>query len=239
MVSLNHHLGVAPPSPPHAADNVSGPSPILPHRQLATHAAPAVSLSAAVATPSLPNGLHSSEPLAPHDAIQVPTASFPPSSFGEPMLPSSHRAAATTIGATTGAPHAGSRHTQRHPPTTHIYHQGRSATFFLNWMGKTQLIVVPHQRVFKLTEFYPMDLAFLFQEVYMVLEKKRIYNFSLQVIKRDWNVAPHLFLKVQLSQTMYAELARTPYSIDVATGGGAAARARALDEHGLLSVSTS
>eukprot|EP00965_Chrysotila_dentata_P179025 5911998-Pleurochrysis_carterae.AAC.1 len=96
------------------------------------------------------------------------------------------------------------RKEQRFPPSTHLYMQGRLSNVYLSWQGKTNLFVIPHQRVFKLTEFYPMDLGFLFQEIYSMMEQKRVNNFTMHVFKRDWEVAPHLFIKLGMSQDAYA-----------------------------------
>ena len=100
---------------------------------------------------------------------------------------------------------------QKYAPNTHMYYQGRLATFYLNWQGKTQLIVVPHQKLYKLTEFYPLDLGYLFQEIYSVMEQKRVNNFSLHVFKRDWEVAPHLFIKIGMAQDLYNQFVSVPH----------------------------
>lgn len=100
---------------------------------------------------------------------------------------------------------------QKYAPSTHLYYQGRLATFYLNWQGKTQLIVVPHQKVFKLTELYPLDLGYLFQEIYGIMEQKRINNFTLHVFKRDWEVAPHLFIKIGMGQDLYNQFVSVPH----------------------------
>tara|TARA_B100000676_G_C17920411_1_gene755147 strand:- start:166 stop:741 length:576 start_codon:yes stop_codon:yes gene_type:complete len=100
---------------------------------------------------------------------------------------------------------------QKFAPNTHLYYQGRLASFYLNWHGKTQLIVIPHQKVYKLTEFYPLDLGYLFQEVYSVMEQKRVQNFTLHVFKRDWEVAPHLFIKVGMAQDIYSQFVSVPH----------------------------
>lgn len=100
---------------------------------------------------------------------------------------------------------------QKYAPATHMYYQGRLATFYLNWQGKTQLVVVPHQKLYKLTEFYPLDLGYLFQEIYGVMEQKRVNNFTLHVFKRDWEVAPHLFIKIGMAQDLYNQFASVPH----------------------------
>lgn len=101
---------------------------------------------------------------------------------------------------------------QKFPPTTHLYYQGRLSNFYLSWQGRTNLIVVPHQRVYKLTEIYPLDLSYMFQEIYTVVEQKSIRNFTMHVFKRDWEVSPHLFFKVGMSQQAYESFTRGPIS---------------------------
>lgn len=100
---------------------------------------------------------------------------------------------------------------QKYAPSTHLYYQGRLVSFYLNWQGKTQLIVVPHQKVYRLTEFYPLDLGYLFQEIYGVMEQKRVNNFTMHVFKRDWEVAPHLFLKIGMAQDLYNQFVTVPH----------------------------
>ena len=100
---------------------------------------------------------------------------------------------------------------QKYAPNTHLYYQGRLANFFLNWQGKTQLVVVPHQKLYKLTEFYPLDLGYLFQEVYSIMEQKRVNNFTIHVFKRDWDVAPHLFIKIGMAQDLYNQFVTVPH----------------------------
>lgn len=100
---------------------------------------------------------------------------------------------------------------QKYAPNTHMYYQGRLASFYLNWQGKTQLIVIPHQKLYKLTEFYPLDLGYLFQEIYSVMEQKRVNNFTLHVFKRDWEVAPHLFIKIGMAQDLYNQFVSVPH----------------------------
>ena len=100
---------------------------------------------------------------------------------------------------------------QKYAPNSHMYYQGRLATFYLNWQAKTQLVVVPHQKLYKLTEFYPLDLGYLFQEIYSVMEQKRVNNFTLHVFKRDWEVAPHLFIKIGMAQDLYNQFVSVPH----------------------------
>lgn len=100
---------------------------------------------------------------------------------------------------------------QKFAPSSHLYYQGRLCNFYLNWQGKTQLIVIPHQKVFKLTEFYPLDLGYLFQEIYTIMEQKRVQNFTLHIFKRDWDVAPHLFIKIGMPQDQYSQFVSVPH----------------------------
>jgi len=100
---------------------------------------------------------------------------------------------------------------QKFAPSSHLYLQGRLSNIYLNWENRTSLVVIPHQRVFKLTELYPLDLGYLFQEIYSVMEQKRVQNFTISVFKRDWNVAPHLFLRVSMHQDLYKEFLTTPH----------------------------
>ena len=100
---------------------------------------------------------------------------------------------------------------QKYAPNNHLYYQGRLVNIYLNWQGKTQLIVIPHQKLYKLTEFYPLDLGYLFQEIYSVMEQKRVQNFSLHVFKRDWDIAPHLFLKIGMAQELYNQFVSVPH----------------------------
>ena len=100
---------------------------------------------------------------------------------------------------------------QKYAPSTHLYYQGRLANFYINWQGKTQLIIIPHQKCYKLTEFYPLDLGYLFQEIYSVMEQKRVMNFTLHVFKRDWDVAPHLFIKIGMAQDLYNQFVAVPH----------------------------
>lgn len=103
------------------------------------------------------------------------------------------------------------RREQKFPPNTHLYMQGRLVNIYLNWHGRTNLIVIPHQRAFKLTNFYPIDLGYIFQEIYAVMEQKRVNNFSLHIFKRDWEVAPHLFVKIGMSQDQYKQFTSGPH----------------------------
>ncbi len=100
---------------------------------------------------------------------------------------------------------------QKYAPSSHLYYQGRLANFYLNWQGKTQIVVIPHQKCYKLTEMYPLDLGYLFQELYSLMEQKRVNNFTIHVFKRDWDVAPHLFLKVGMGQEMYNQFVSVPH----------------------------
>lgn len=120
----------------------------------------------------------------------------------------------------------GSRPTreQKFAPQTHLYYQGRLSNMYLNWQNKTQLVVIPHQKVFKLTEMYPLDLGYLFQEIYSIMEQKRIQNFTLHIFKRDWDVAPHLFIKVGMPQDLYQQFAGGPH---INAGAGAVVAAPA------------
>jgi hypothetical protein len=101
---------------------------------------------------------------------------------------------------------------QKFPPSTHLYHQGRLCTFYVSWQGRTNLIVVPHQRVYKMTEFYPLDLSYIFQEIQTVVEQKNVRNYTTHIYKRDWEVSPHLFFKVGMPQQAYENFAGGPLS---------------------------
>ena len=102
---------------------------------------------------------------------------------------------------------------QKFPPSSHIYYQGRLATFYLNWQGKSQIVVVPAQRVFRITEIYPLDLHFLFQEIYGLMYQRRVSTFSMHIFKRDWEVAPHLFIKLSMSAESYKQFVTVPNAI--------------------------
>ena len=102
------------------------------------------------------------------------------------------------------------RREQKYPPPTHLYHQGRLSNVFLSWDGRCNLIVVPHQCVFKITEMYPIDIGHLFQEIYTLMEQKSVRNFTLHIYRRDWNVSPHLFLKVGMPQRAYETFTTGP-----------------------------
>ena len=92
---------------------------------------------------------------------------------------------------------------QKFPPSTHLYHQGRLVNVYLSWGVRPNLIAVPHQRVYKMTEFYPLDLAYLFQEMQGVVESKNVRNYTFHIYKRDWDVSPHLFFKIGMPQKAY------------------------------------
>jgi hypothetical protein len=100
---------------------------------------------------------------------------------------------------------------QKYAPATHLYHQGRLISFYLNWQGKTQLIGIPHIKCFKVTELYPLDLGYMFQEMYSIMEQKRVQNFSIHIFKRDWDVAPHLFFKIGMAQELYNNFVTVPH----------------------------
>lgn len=101
---------------------------------------------------------------------------------------------------------------QKFPPSTHLYYQGRLSNFYVSWQGRTNLIVVPHQRVYKMTEFYPLDLSYIFQEIQTVVEQKNVRNYTTHIYKRDWEVSPHLFFKIGMPQQAYENFAGGPLS---------------------------
>lgn len=101
---------------------------------------------------------------------------------------------------------------QKFPPASHLYYQGRLCNFFLSWQGRTNIIVIPHQRVFKMTEFYPLDLSYMFQEMQTVVEQKNVRNFTTHIYKRDWEVSPHLFFKLGMPQQAYENFTTGPLS---------------------------
>ena len=43
------------------------------------------------------------------------------------------------------------------------------------------------------------------------MEQKRVQNFTLHVFKRDWEVAPHLFIKVGMAQDIYSQFVSVPH----------------------------
>lgn len=101
---------------------------------------------------------------------------------------------------------------QKFPPPSHLYFQGRLCNFYVSWQGRANLIVVPHQRVFKMTEFYPLDLSYMFQEMQTVVEQKNVRNFTTHIYKRDWEVSPHLFFKIGMPPQAYENFTGGPLS---------------------------
>ena len=92
---------------------------------------------------------------------------------------------------------------QKFPPSTHLYSTGRLSTIYLDWRGRCQLIVVPQQRCWKLNEFYPLDMHFMFCEIINILEQKKVRNYGMHIFQRDWDVSPHLHIRVSMPQAAY------------------------------------
>lgn len=93
---------------------------------------------------------------------------------------------------------------QLFPPASHLYYSGRLCNIFLNWMGEFGLIVIPHQRVFKMTQFYPVDLSYMFQEIHDVVEERGVRSFTVHIYKHNWSISPHLHMKVGIPRRTYA-----------------------------------
>tara|TARA_B100001173_G_scaffold298265_1_gene295682 strand:- start:145 stop:486 length:342 start_codon:yes stop_codon:yes gene_type:complete len=63
-----------------------------------------------------------------------------------------------------------------------------------------------------MTEFYPLDLSYIFQEIQTVVEQKNVRNYTTHIYKRDWEVSPHLFFKIGMPQMAYENFAGGPLS---------------------------
>lgn len=93
---------------------------------------------------------------------------------------------------------------QLFPPASHLYYSGRLCNIFLNWMGEFGLVVIPHQRVFKMTQFYPIDLAYMFNEIHDVVEERGVRSFTMHIYKHNWSISPHLHMKLGIPRRAHA-----------------------------------
>lgn len=94
---------------------------------------------------------------------------------------------------------------QQYPPRSHMYHQMKLATVYINWTGRANLIVVPFQQVRDIADFYPLDLTHIFNECRGMLLQNGIRNYQYHIYQKSWEVSPHVHMRISMHPQVYAE----------------------------------
>ena len=92
---------------------------------------------------------------------------------------------------------------QRAPDATLLTYSGKVCAMYADHLGRPLLAVIPTQKVSFITDLYPIDMAFLFNEVRMFCEHYRIRNYTIRVHRRDWEFSQHCHLQVTMPRVAY------------------------------------
>lgn len=98
---------------------------------------------------------------------------------------------------------------QKAPLDSHILYCGKLIVFYADHLGKNQVVGIPRQKVMHLTEMYPLDLHFMFQEVRTLMETHRVRRYTTRIFDKDWAYSPHLHLQITLPRFLLENMART------------------------------
>lgn len=98
---------------------------------------------------------------------------------------------------------------QRSAPAENLIYDGKLSQIFTDYTGKQMLVVIPRQNCQHITDMYPVDMAFLFNEVQRFLEQMRVRAYTMRIHRRDWNYSFHCHLQVTMPRAAYTSLVRT------------------------------
>jgi diadenosine tetraphosphate (Ap4A) HIT family hydrolase len=89
-----------------------------------------------------------------------------------------------------------------------MIYNGKLCSMFSDHTNKSLVVVIPKQNCANITDMYPVDIAYLFNEVKMFCEHYRIRNYTIRVHRRDWEYSPHTHLQITMPKAAYESLAK-------------------------------
>ena len=98
--------------------------------------------------------------------------------------------------------------TQKCPPESNMIYNGKLCTMYSDHTNKSLIVVLPKQNCANITDMYPVDIAYLFNEVKLFCEHYRIRNYTVRVHRRDWNYSLHMHLQVTMPRIAYECLSK-------------------------------
>ena len=101
------------------------------------------------------------------------------------------------------APSARPNRQQRAPDAALLIYSGKLCTMYADHCGRPLIVVMPQQKAAFITDLYPLDMAFLFNEVRMFCEHYRVRNYTIRIHRRDWEFSQHCHLQVTMPRVAY------------------------------------
>ena len=98
--------------------------------------------------------------------------------------------------------------TQKYVVPTNIIYNGKIIDLFACHLGKSQIIGIPRQRCVNVTEMYPLDLHFMFQEIRTVMDAHRVKSYTVRFHLRDWDYSPHVHVQISLPKFLLENITK-------------------------------
>lgn len=109
---------------------------------------------------------------------------------------------------------------QRAPPQENLIYDGKLCTMYADYTGRALIAVIPRQNYCNITDMYPVDISYLFNECRLFCEHYRIRNYTTRVHQKDWAYSPHMHLQISMSPQAYS-IMTTAIGIQQHTNGNA------------------
>lgn len=86
-------------------------------------------------------------------------------------------------------------------------YNGKLLRLFADHTGRGIIVGIPLRAMQSITDMYPMDVSYFFNEIQMFFEHYRIKNYTIRLHKRDWNYSASFHVQITMADKAYAELA--------------------------------
>lgn len=98
---------------------------------------------------------------------------------------------------------------QRSVSHANLLFNGKLLCLYADSGTKSQIIGIPRQKCNNLTEFYPLDLHYMFQEIRSMMDGHRVRSYTTRIHQRDWDYSPHIHFQISLPRFLYKNILQT------------------------------
>lgn len=95
---------------------------------------------------------------------------------------------------------------QRSVNPSNLLYNGKLICLYADNGSKSQIIGIPRQKVNNITELYPLDMHYIFQEVRSMMDAHRVRSYTTRIHQKDWDYSPHLHLQISLPRFLYENI---------------------------------
>ena len=92
---------------------------------------------------------------------------------------------------------------QRSVNAANLLFNGKLICLYADTGNKSQIIGIPRQKCNNITEFYPLDLHYMFQEIRSMMDGHRVRSYTTRIHQKDWDYSPHIHFQISLPRFLY------------------------------------